>query len=222
MRGWSCGILSVLILVSLSSCSWFRTTDECRDGDCSVARVSSGSDTGEEWFCYGVPVDRTWECHHEPHPEKIVAVIPEAFNEDAPGPGTLQTRQEAPPGLSAPAPAEPAPATMTSGPSPEPVTREPADTVLAQPPEYYTVQLIAMQEKEQVLDYARQNGLDHPIYVRIQSQGTDWYVLLLGFYPDRDTAEFARKQWEGARILKIRPWIRKLAPLQEAVRLAAG
>jgi len=93
-------------------------------------------------------------------------------------------------------------------------------TVLRQPPEYFTVQLIALQDQRGVVEYAQRNGLPEPLYARIRTAGSNSYVLLLGIYPTREEAETASVEWSRTKTPKVDPWIRQMAPLQDAVRKA--
>jgi septal ring-binding cell division protein DamX len=44
--------------------------------------------------------------------------------------------------------------------------------------------------------------------------------LLLGIYPNKSAAEKAASDWIAAKNLKVKPWIRPLGPLQDAIREA--
>jgi septal ring-binding cell division protein DamX len=95
-----------------------------------------------------------------------------------------------------------------------------SDEVLSLPGDYFTVQLIAMKNEQKVLEYATDNGIENPLYVRILSQDINWYVLLLGTYADQSAANDAKADWEETRVLEVKPWTRRLSPLQDAIRLA--
>jgi len=95
------------------------------------------------------------------------------------------------------------------------------EQLLQQPRDAFAVQLLALQEEGAILAYARSKGLNSPLYARINNQGSEWYVLLLGVYPDRSAANFAKDEWERSKSLTTRPWIRQLGPLQDAVRAAS-
>jgi septal ring-binding cell division protein DamX len=95
-----------------------------------------------------------------------------------------------------------------------------SEEILSLPGDYFTVQLMAMKNEEKVLEYATVNGIGNPLYVRILSQDINWYVLLLGTYADQSTANDAKADWEESRDLEVKPWTRRLSPLQDAIRLA--
>lgn len=92
--------------------------------------------------------------------------------------------------------------------------------LLEAPAGHYTVQLIALRDRDAVMAYGHDNGLDDPLYAEISNEGTRWYVLLLGVYPNLASAEAAKNQWGRGKSLKVQPWIRRLGPLQDAIRLA--
>ena len=92
--------------------------------------------------------------------------------------------------------------------------------LLDAPRNYYAVQLLALKRESDLLEYASINGISEPLYMPIASGGTNWFVLLLGVYADKQSAETAMADWEKTKTLKIRPWIRQLGQLQDAMRAA--
>ena len=224
MSGWIKSGFLTLILGFVSSCSLigglgFGSKDECANGACETPQILNNQPLKKNWYCYGVPEDRSWDCVSQPQPEKVATVIPT--------PQKSQTLLVNEPVVDEPeaialeiALAPEIELTEVMDAAPPMDSEDGATSIIRQPGDFFAVQLIAMQEENRVLEYARQNGLEYPLYARIESQDNDWYVLLLGIYPDRSHAENARDEFEGTRTLKVRPWIRKLAPLQDAIRLA--
>jgi len=222
MSGWIKSGFLTLILGFLSSCSLigglgFGSKDECADGACETPKILDNQPLEKSWYCYGVPEDRSWDCVSTPQPEKVATVIPAPQKSQ-----TLPVNEpvvhepeeiasQVPPQIDLPEVIDAAPPSNSE---------DGATSIIGQPGDFFTVQLIATQEENRVLEYARRNGLETPLYARIESQDSDWYVLLLGIYPDLSGAENARDEFEGTRTLKVRPWIRKLAPLQDAIKLA--
>ena len=233
-----------MILLVLSSCSWFsdrfgKDDEQCPVGACDESGELSAN---ESWYCYGVQEDRSWDCSHDFQPEKITSIDPSAARPARkPSPEPVVETPLVAKEISTEAvlveesaiverkPVE----ELSSVASPIPTEEEQAgelitaagseqggNYILGQPADAYTVQLIAMQEENNMLSYATHNGIGAPLYARIQSKESDWYVLLLGTYDDRQSAEEAKDSWEGTRTLKIKPWVRKLGPLQDAIRLA--
>lgn len=230
MNGWIKPGVAIVFLVSLTSCSIFgkdSNGDDCVDGSCDGANNINRVQQPRSWYCYGVQQDRSWDCTKVPQPEKIATIVPGSV-QSAAVINPVEDVEEQSAGLQA--------AVIASEPA-LPVIQEiqevqevqevqeansttGSEVILSLPGDFFTVQLIAMKIENKVLDYATTNGMDKPLYVRILSQDTGWYVLLLGTYPDRSTAEKAKADWESARVLKVQPWIRRLSPLQEAIRLA--
>ncbi|MCB1644392.1 MAG: SPOR domain-containing protein [Pseudomonadales bacterium] len=208
-------LISVLSCLLLGGCSTLNNTfdaiggmitgkpqQDCEGDNCSGNSLLDSGNEGETWYCYGVSKEDGWECQSKADPARIVAIVPK--NEAAP--------EAAPAPLAAPAPVPAAPA--------RPQAVGGGETILQQPANFYTVQLIALQEEQNVLEYAQLNGISYPLYAKIRSQGSNWHVLLLGIYPDKQAAQKAKEEWEKTKTLKIKPWIRQLGPLQEAIRLA--
>jgi|TARA_B100001971_G_C18245276_1_gene573801 septal ring-binding cell division protein DamX len=217
MNGWIRSGFMVQVLLLVSSCSLlgnlgFGSKKECADGICETPQILHNQQLKQNWHCYGVAKDRSWDCVSEPQPEKIATFLPAPSPKPVLAAETLVTES-----LLTAAPKE-AEVEVDVNPTPDPAENDDsASTILGKPGDYYTVQLIALQKKGQILEYASQNGLDDLLYTQIESKGSNWFVLLLGFYPDQSSAEKARQEFVGTRTLKVRPWIRKLAPLQEAI-----
>ena len=105
--------------------------------------------------------------------------------------------------------------------SAEPVSlRNPIDEILGQSAEAWTVQLIVLSERDALLAYASEHGVDVPLTAPIRAGGSTRHVLLLGIYADRKAAEGALEAFRSQRALSVDPWIRQLGPLQDAIRLA--
>lgn len=207
-------LLVIIILASVSGCSWFRSSDD----DCPECDQDVSGNVVEQTkhYCYGTK-DKRWECANQSSPDKINT----EFNEPA--------RKAATPVAAATplvdAPPQAYTTTLTkSKEEPSAVAtelasnKESSKTILAEPPSAYTVQLIAMKDLRQVLSYAEQVGIEDPLYASVLDEGQVWHLLLLGIYDDSESASTAKDLWIGTRVLKVEPWIRKLAPLQKAIK----
>lgn len=82
----------------------------------------------------------------------------------------------------------------------------------------WAVQLIALNDEAALHQYATNLGLSAPIYAQTRAGSESLFVLLLGIYPDRDTADAARAAFMVNAPIEVSPWVRPLAPLQQAVR----
>jgi hypothetical protein len=223
MNGWITYGIAVLFLLCLSSCSIFgkkSNGDDCVGGACDQAIGDNKSQIPRSWYCYGVQQDRSWDCSKEPRPEMITTVVP-FENRPVTPPTPLEVLLQQ------------APLTMLQVTGPNEINTLKAPTgsvemgsaagseeVLSLPGDYFTVQLMAMKNEQKVLAYATENGIENPLYVRILSQDINWYVLLLGTYADQSAANDAKSDWEETRVLEVKPWTRRLSPLQDAIRLA--
>ena len=201
----------LLILQGCSLADRFFTTNECEGDNCEAPVLLDNSTPDQKWYCYGTSTEDPWQCQNTEDKNKIVAVRPE------PSSNRSSSRVASAPVFSAPAPAA---APMV--PAPTQNTNTAIETVLNSPADHFAVQLIALRELEGVLEYASLNGIADPLYVKIRNDQTDWYILLLGVYPDRTLAEAAKREWQTAKVLRVQPWIRKLGGLQEAMRKASS
>lgn len=111
---------------------------------------------------------------------------------------------------------------MSSAPAQARTLTDRVNLILLQSEDFFAVQIAALQDENSVLQFARENGLEDPLYVHITSQGRDWYVLLLGVFPDRLSAAHAIEAWSEGKKLSMNPWVRQLGPLQSAMKAAAG
>lgn len=87
-------------------------------------------------------------------------------------------------------------------------------------PSRYVVQLIALRSRQDLDAFVERHALMDGIKVRIRVKGVVHFVLLQGIYPDRASA--ARAASRVPKSLAIKPWIRSLGSLQDAVRAARG
>lgn len=229
---------ALFVLISLlSACSLFDRDASCADGQCKEDPVSNAQ---SKFYCYG-NAERLWECEFNADDSKIVTVIPEgaaplpaiAARSATTSTNDQRTRTSAQIQLVEARDSEAQASALQRIQTPlvnESISEAEGEVVvsesdwsaalLAFPDSSYTVQLIAMRQLDNVLAYADQVNMSRPLYSRVNTEGQICYVLLLGIYPDFETAETARTQWIGTRVLKVEPWVRKLAPLQEAILAA--
>ena len=87
------------------------------------------------------------------------------------------------------------------------------------PEELFVVQLLALSSRQRLARFVVDNQLHHMATARIEHEGNPMYVLLAGIYADRETAERAAASLRAGD-LDVRPWVRALGPLQQAMRRA--
>jgi hypothetical protein len=212
----------------------------CEGDDCKDGGILDNSNTNQNWFCYGKVRGAAWDCQHQPDASKImatvdpatikpiifdpVAILPVADNQVAPSqvPEPQPEQQEIAAATSiAPEQASEPVSDVSATINPDlPSLVGGSETLLSQPENFYTVQIIALRSEEHVLQYARLNGMQYPLYTRITNDDGPWYVLLLGVYPDVNTARQAMTDWLRAKNLKVNPWVRQLGALQASIRRA--
>ena len=204
-------LLMLVLITSCSSIGGLFSNDPCEGEGCDSAGQRDNSNTTQEWYCYGKNDGGEWQCENKRDRGKIVAIAP-----DNPVPAQAQPVSPTQPDVVRPAEIIAASSAITQSVNPA----VGSERILQQPEDFYAVQLVAMEDEASVLSYASQNEISDPLYARISSQGKDWFVLLLGLYAEKSAATEANEVWMQTRNLKIKPWIRKLGPLQDAIRAA--
>lgn len=103
--------------------------------------------------------------------------------------------------------ARPAPAAATGG-------IEGAAWLRAQPPEYFTIQLIGSPRRDEVLDFAGRGGFtgEAALYETVH-QGHPWYALVVGVFPDAKKAAVSAAALP-AELRSYSPWIRQFRDIQ--------
>jgi len=89
-------------------------------------------------------------------------------------------------------------------------------TIMDQPAEYYTIQLIASVDIDRVYRFAEQNQISTQYVVPTVRDGVTWHVLLLDVYPDYSSAIAARD--EIAPSLATQPWVRSVGSVQKLMQ----
>jgi septal ring-binding cell division protein DamX len=196
------GIGSIL-LFGAAGCSWLGGNN-CDGPDCAASLLESDK-AGRVWYCYGRQ-DQSWDCRLTADSSQIASVKPGA-----------EVPFVMPQAVSTPPP----PVAATVDPDESGVLQASTDELLEQPQDFFTVQLLALPDEAGIIEYARDHRLPSPLYARITDQGSTWFVLLLGIYPDQSAAEAARDEWLATdETAATKPAVRSLGPLQDAIRLA--
>jgi len=92
--------------------------------------------------------------------------------------------------------------------------------LLEQNPRHYTIQILAVRQEKPLLEFIKETQLNNRgrvAYFRSKLKGKDWYRLLYGVYPSKNGAESALNNLPS-NILQLSPWIRRIAPIQRAIR----
>lgn len=209
----------VLLLSSLSACSLWpwkaEKTGNCLDDDsCENTNPFEQLMVEGTWYCYGSDRDAPWDCSQEEDPDKVVALTdpePAFIPEDENLRSDRAELSFAEEDISIGAPQSEPATSSDSGAQADLFSF--ADSSFA-------VQLIALQTIDEITDFADEHDMDSPTYIRIRSQGSDWYVLILGVYRDQDEAESAAADWSERHGPTSKPWVRPLGPLKRAALAA--
>lgn len=89
------------------------------------------------------------------------------------------------------------------------------------PPEYWSIQIIAVAKREQLEAFAAEHDLFRHPAARIESKGSLRYILLWDFYATRAEAAAALATLPPT-IKALGPWLRSVGSLQEALQRAAS
>ena len=175
----------------------------CRSGAQTPVRNPSAV-AGEEanWFCETGGESQEWDCVEDQESARHAqGAGPRDQSEDTrPDPGRTGARRTPTPRDVALQPDTPIPLTDV-------------------PPHYYAVQLVAVQTKEALEDYAARKELRGMSAARVERDGRLFYVLLLGVYLDRERARTAASNLP-AEFADLDPWVRSVDSLQQAMRSA--
>lgn len=80
---------------------------------------------------------------------------------------------------------------------------------------HFTIQLLGAREQDNIINFAQQHDLtpDNAALVRTELDGSPWYVLVTGSYPDREAARAAIEALPSD-LQALTPWPRTLGALQ--------
>jgi DamX protein len=87
------------------------------------------------------------------------------------------------------------------------------------PRDFYAVQLIAMNTREELEAFVQRHGIEGVSAARVERDDALYYVLLLGIYETLDKARRAVADLPGP-FRDTTPWIRPLGSLQSAMARA--
>ena len=94
----------------------------------------------------------------------------------------------------------------------------PANWLQAQPPEYFTLQIMGSYVLDRVAQFINKHQLkgDLSLY-KTQHNARDWYVLTYGIYPTKISAHAARSALPKALQKTTKPWLRPLSIVQSQI-----
>ena len=179
-------------------------------------------------FAFGARQDGMGATTHEAMLQFTLLGSPPLGSMSTPPPRTSQPGQPAPMSVEPdPPPAPPAdvapelpPGDHPAGPPPSAPPAENSISLLALPESHYAIQLMAMATRPQVERYAAKHDLPDAFLASIERDGETLHILLAGIYPDMDRAREAAEAL-ASTLPDITPWVRKLGPLQRAMRSSA-
>lgn len=94
---------------------------------------------------------------------------------------------------------------------------EPEIFLVAQNPEFYTLQVVAASKKESLEAYMKRQSNRSSLYMyRGTRESKSWYVIVQGVYSSREAALNARRSLPNEQA-KAGPWPRKMSSIQEEI-----
>ncbi len=211
-------------------------------------RIAAGSSNPNLWFCYPNDAELDWQCQHgkraaQPEEAPGNLLLAAAAQEVQPTVGADPLVPADTLASSSPQ-TDQQPAVDSTPPPESPLLRETgvsedvpgpgadsannpsslaadAQRLLELPAEYFVVQLIALEDLTELLNYAASQDMKEPLIVRVSSANQQRLMVLLeGVYPDKQAAEQAAARWLLGNPGADEPWVRKLGTLQQAMREA--
>ncbi|MBX9705790.1 MAG: SPOR domain-containing protein [Gammaproteobacteria bacterium] len=89
-------------------------------------------------------------------------------------------------------------------------------------PHYYTIQLIGLRTQADAEKFIKQYHIQaEAVYFHTYYQGKDWYVVISGDYVSQTQAQTAIHKLP-AGLVKLKPWIRSFASVQQAIKMKPG
>ena len=210
--------LTVAMLAAITGC---RSTP-----DVPAPSPSAAPNADANWFCEMGKREDEWECVQDGALDGAPAQrTARAATASAKAPE--RTEAAARTASAVAAPARPAPPSQSATPPAAelPLYRRlayrPSETVPLDdlPPGFFAVQLVAVQTKAALEQYAERERLRNMSAARVERDGELFYVLLLGVYETRARAERAAANLP-AEFQQFSPWVRSVASLQEAIARA--
>lgn len=67
----------ILIIISLTSCSWFKKDDNCSGADCEAPGLLDRTPSKTTWYCYAQPDGEGWDCRQTEMPDKVISTRPD-------------------------------------------------------------------------------------------------------------------------------------------------
>lgn len=210
--------LAVVMLAAITGC---RSTP-----DVSAPSPSAAPNADANWFCEMGKREDEWECVQDgtlPRAAAPRAARAATASTKAPERATAAAKaagdsaspdHRAPPSQAATPPAAELPLHRR-------LAYRPSETVPLDdlPPGFFAVQLVAVQTKAALEQYAERERLRNMSAARVERDGELFYVLLLGVYETRARAEQAAANLP-AEFQQFSPWVRSVASLQEAIARA--
>ncbi|VAW62577.1 hypothetical protein MNBD_GAMMA09-3782 [hydrothermal vent metagenome] len=92
------------------------------------------------------------------------------------------------------------------------------DWLKQQPKSNWTLQFLGARGPETLLKFTRKHNLSAPVtWYKTRLKGKDYFVLVYGSYPDRNTARNAIKEL-SPQLQAVKPWVKSMKSVQQALK----
>ena len=85
---------------------------------------------------------------------------------------------------------------------------------------HYTIQLLGARSEDSIKQFIQRHAIETQThYYRTQLRGKDWYVMVYGEFPTKESAKTAiEKMPSSLQNERLQPWIRELSHIQQEIR----
>lgn len=225
-----------MIVTLITACASDQKVAPCKGSQCKTTELLDNSASKQEWYCYGKENGGDWHCGNQSDKTKIVAIAPRKAAPNArpvassrPRLDTLTgttTETETIPKLTIKTQSIKKKTTQTEkiDPDSSPKVARALDALslnskplIEAPKDYYTLQIIALLDEDKLLEYIEAKDIGEHIIANTLSQGSQWYVLLVGMYAGYSEAKNAQLAWSEKHPGQSTPWIRDIGSIQDAL-----
>ena len=220
--------IALVIIILVTGCaSKPEQTLPCKGRECKTTDLLDNTASKEEWYCYGKKNGGDWYCGNQADDTRIVAITARSIVDveqmdvkqiDVQQAQVKQVDEENLVLDVAPIP-EPIPKlTIKETNNPLPASATSQSSVLdGYSRDAYTLQVIATSDEEKLRQYIERNEIKDHIVARTLSQGSQWYVLLIGIYSGYTEAKNAQLEWTNNRPSHSAPWVRDIGSIQDVL-----
>lgn len=171
----------------------------------------------EPWQCFQSKFETQWRCQKEPNAPYVLSLAevtnaePTTASKNTAVKAKKKAKVSMDTGLNNTNPPQAIPASLPNK------LYDAGEEILKLPANYYAVQVLASQNKQNLLRFVEQQLIDDPVYVKIANQEQVLHILLAGIY--NNVGDAALRSKIVNQQAEIKAWVRQLGALQSAIEL---